>query len=149
MRKTLLMCGLAMLMSIGAFSQIIEPVKWSYSSKRTSATTATVYIKAIIDKGWHLYSQIPSDGGPTPTTFTFAPSKTFDRIGKTIEIKPITKFEPVFFTEVSYFENTAIFQQKVKLKGNGAVVKGKIEFMACNDKMCLPTSEREFSIKIK
>ncbi|WP_442591240.1 protein-disulfide reductase DsbD domain-containing protein [Pedobacter sp. AW31-3R] len=149
MRKIIFLCCIAVLFTVSAYSQILEPVKWSYSVKRTSASTATVFIKATIDKGWHLYSQVARTGGPTPTAFSFQSSKVFDLIGKTIEPKPITMFEPVFFMEIGYFESTAIFRQKVKLKGKNVTVKGKVEYMACNDKMCLPPTEREFSIHIK
>lgn len=149
MRKTIFLCCFALLLTASAYSQILEPVKWSYSVKKTSAATATIFIKATIDKGWHLYSQVARTGGPTPTAFTFQVSKGFELTGKTIEQKPITMFEPVFFMEIGYFENTAIFQQKLKLKGKNVTVKGKVEYMACNDKMCLPPTEREFNIHIK
>ncbi|EDM36503.1 putative exported cytochrome C biogenesis-related protein [Pedobacter sp. BAL39] len=149
MKKTIFLCCIAVLFTASAYSQILEPVTWSYSVKKTSVSTANVFIKATIDKGWHLYSQVARAGGPTPTVFSFRSSKVFDLVGKTIEPKPITMFEPVFFMEIGYFENTAIFQQKVKLKGKNVTVNVKVEYMACNDKMCLPPTEREFSIRIK
>lgn len=149
MRKILFLWCISMVYISNAHSQILEPVKWSYSVKKTSGTTAIIYIKATIDKGWHLYSQTPSDGGPTATQFTFFTSKSFSKIGKTIEPKPITKFEPAFFMEISYFENSVIFQQKVMLLAKDVVIKCNVEFMACNDKKCLPPSVKEFSVPVK
>jgi hypothetical protein len=50
---------------------------------------------------------------------------------------------------VGYFENSVVFQQKVKLKSaKAAAVKGKLEFMTCNDQKCLPPDEVEFSIPL-
>jgi len=48
-----------------------------------------------------------------------------------------------------YFEKTVTFQQKVKLKGGQAVVKGKLEYMTCNDQKCLPPDDLDFSVTIK
>jgi len=58
------------------------------------------------------------------------------------------RLEPTFMMEVGFFENSVIFQQKVKLKGKKAAVKGKVKFMVCNDKMCLPPDEVQFTVDI-
>ena len=42
-----------------------------------------------------------------------------------------------------------VFKQKVKLNKAATVVKGKVEFMVCDDKQCLPPSEVMFSIPVK
>ena len=137
-----------LLLSFKANSQILEPVKWSYTAKKTSPTEATIFIKATIDNGWHIYSQYVKDGGPVKTTFAFLPSKTFQLNGKVVEPKPITKYEETFNMNVSYFEKTVVFQQKIKLSGKQAIVKGSLEFMVCNDKQCLPPETIEFSIPV-
>jgi len=138
-----------MLLSINAFSQILKPVTWSYAAKKTSPTEATLYIKATIDKGWHIYSQNVGEGGPVKTAFTFPSNKTYAIVGKTIEPKPVKKFETTFKMDVSYFENSVIFQQKVKFKGKTTVINGTVEFMVCDDKQCLPPEEVAFSIPVK
>lgn len=130
-------------------AQVLEPVKWSYAAKRLNSTEAMVLIKATVDRGWHIYSQHVADGGPVATSFTFAPSKAFTLVGKTIEPKPVTKFEKAFGMNVSYFENAVVFQQKIKVKAGQPVVKGTLEFMACNDEKCLPPDEVSFSIPVK
>jgi hypothetical protein len=50
---------------------------------------------------------------------------------------------------VAYFEKSVIFQQKVKLNRGTTTVKGKVEYMVCNDRQCLPPEEVEFSIPVK
>ena len=50
---------------------------------------------------------------------------------------------------VSYFEKAVIFQQKIKLNKAATTAKGKVEFMVCNDRQCLPPEEIEFSIPVK
>jgi DsbC/DsbD-like thiol-disulfide interchange protein len=51
--------------------------------------------------------------------------------------------------DVSYFEKSVVFQQKIKLKGKEATIKGQLEYMTCNDKQCLPPDDVEFSIPVK
>lgn len=148
MKKVLLMM-VALFFTVAAFAQIDAPVKWSYAAKKTSATEAVVFVKATIEPGWHIYSQFVKDGGPIATTFTFTPGKDYTLVGKTAEPKAITKYEDTFKMNVSYFENSVIFQQKVKLKGKETTVKGKVEFMTCNDRKCLPPEEVEFSVTVK
>lgn len=135
--------------ALSAHSQILKPVTWSYAAKKTSSTEAVVYIKATIDDKWHLYSQNVKDGGPIKTTFTFPASKEYTLVGKTIEPKAVTRYEDTFKMNVSFFEKSVVFQQKIKLNGATATVKGKVEFMTCDDKQCLPPEEIEFSVPVK
>jgi len=149
MKKITTIVTVLILLALQSKSQILQPVKWSYAAKKTSATEAVVFIKATIDAGWHVYSQFVKEGGPVKTTISFTPSKTFDLVGKTIEPKPITRVEKVFDMEVGFFENSVIFQQKIKLKVKQATVSGKLEYMTCNDQKCLPPDDIDFSIPVK
>jgi hypothetical protein len=137
------------LFAIQSQAQILQPVRWSYAAKKTSATEAVVFIKATIDEGWHVYSQFVKDGGPVKTTIDFTPSKAFTLVGKTIEPQPITRMEKVFGMEVGFFEKSVIFQQKIRLKAKQTTVSGKLEYMTCNDQKCLPPDDIEFSIPVK
>lgn len=130
-------------------AQILKPVSWSYGSKKLSATEAVVFMKATIEPGWHLYSQKVKEGGPVKTTFSFTPAAAYVLKGATTEPKPITRKEEVFDMEVSFFENSVVFQQKVSLKAPQATIKGAVEFMVCNDTQCLPPTTQEFSITIR
>ncbi|RYU89380.1 sugar transporter [Mucilaginibacter terrigena] len=145
--KIVLLTITALMISIGAKAQVQHPVKWAYASKKISATEVMVLLKATIDKGWHIYSQNP-DGGGLKTTFTFKPSKEYILMGKTLEPKPIVKYEPAIKANVIYFENLVVFQQKVKLKSaNKKTINGKLEYMACKTQ-CLPPEEITFNIPI-
>jgi len=147
--KKLFLAITALLITIGAKAQVESHVKWAYAAKKTSPTEAVVLIKATIDKGWHIYSQNVKEGGPIKTSFTFNPSADFVLVGKPSEPTPVTKYEKTFGMNVGYFENSVVFQQKIKLKSAKATeVKGKLEFMTCNDSKCLPPDEVEFSIPL-
>jgi len=149
MKKSFMSAAILMLFAIAVKAQILTPVHWSYAAKKISKDEAIVFVKATIDPGWHVYSQYVKEGGPVKTTFTFDPPKEYTLIGTTQEPKPITRNEKVFSMDVSFFENSVIFQQKVKLKSATANVTGKFEYMACNDEKCLPPDEVTFSVPVK
>jgi len=147
--KKVLFLAVALLITTGAFAQIEAPVKWSYAAKKISSTEAVVFLKANIQKGWHIYSMNVKDGGPIKTSFTFSPSKEYRLIGTPSEPTPVTKYEKAFSMNVSYFENSVVFQQKIRLKSRkSAAVKGKLEYMTCNDRKCLPPEDLDFSIPV-
>ncbi|WP_439698210.1 protein-disulfide reductase DsbD domain-containing protein [Mucilaginibacter sp. AW1-7] len=149
MKKITTMITVLILFALQSKSQILQPVKWSYAAKKTSATEAVVFIKATIDAGWHVYSQFVKDGGPVKTTIDFTPSNTFTMVGKTTEPQPIIRMEKAFGMEVGFFEKSVIFQQKIKLKAREVTVSGKLEYMTCNDQKCLPPDDIDFSIPVK
>lgn len=147
--KKLLILGVLLNVSLGIRAQIVKPVKWSYAAKKSSATEATLFIKAVIDPNWHIYSVNQPDGGPVKTTFVFEKSKSYSLLGKLAEPKPLVKYEEVFSMDVKYFEKSVVFQQRIKLNAKQTVVKGKVEFMACTNKECLPPDEVSFSVVVK
>lgn len=149
MKKITMILALVLATTFGAFAQLENPVTWQYAAKKLNKNEAMLFIKASIDPNWHIYSQNLKPGGPNKTEFTFSPSKDFTLVGKTIEPKPINKYEKVFKMDVSYFENDVVFQQKIKLNKGTTTVKGKVEYMVCDDKQCLPPSEVSFNIPVK
>jgi len=134
-----------------AEAQILEPVKWSFASKKTSDTEAELIFTATIDNGWHLYSQDIPPNGPVATEFVFDKSTAFSRVGKVVEPKPIVEKDPNFDDMLlKFFSTKAVFKQKIKLLSNKpGVVKGMVSFMCCNDVSCLPPNDVPFNIKIE
>lgn len=149
--KPLLIALCLMAFGFSAQAQLEHPVTWGYAAKKINAKEAVLYLKANIEPGWHLYSQYLKPGGPLPTTFSFVPAKhSYQLVRKVVEPKAVTKEEKVFKMTVAYFENTVVFQQKIKLTSKKPfAVKGKLEYMVCNDAQCLPPAEVEFNIPVK
>lgn len=148
--KNLSLIVVMMLMGItGAFAQILEPVKWQFGARKINDKEAVVFMKAVIDEGWHIYSMNVEDGGPIKTSFTFSPSQDFSLIGRTAEPTPKTKYEDVFGMDVAYFNTEVVFQQRIKLNKGQTTVRGVVEFMACDAEQCLPPDEVPFAIAIR
>jgi hypothetical protein len=147
--KKLILAALTFVISTASYAQILAPVKWSYGAKKIDNEQAVVFIKATIDKGWHIYSQHVADGGPVKTSFRFDKSDDYTLNGNTTEPKAVSKYEKAFSMNVQYFEQSVIFQQKVKLKNGQASVNGTLNYMVCSNKQCLPPEDVEFSIPVK
>ena len=147
--KKIFVLAITILAFTASHAQIEHPVKWSYAAKKISNTEAVVFLRAIIQDGWHIYALDVKDGGPIKTSFTFSKSPEYSLVGAPIQPAPVSKFEKAFSMNVTYFEKTVTFQQKIKLKSAKATaVKGQLEFMTCNDKKCLPPEDIDFSIPI-
>lgn len=117
-------------------AQILEPIHWSVAVKALSDSTSEVLLTAKIDEGWHLYTQDIPEDGPHATVFTYA-QKT---IGRTKTGATVHKsYDENFEMELTYYETKATFRQVIRSR-EGEKLSGSVEFMACNDQMCLPPS---------
>ncbi len=130
-------------------AQILNPVKWDYSTNKISDCEVELTFKATLDEGWHVYGQKAYDDGPIPTSIHFVKSSNYELVGKTIESKLIKKFEPVFGTELEFFDKEAIFKQKVRIKSDKSFeIKDTLEFMTCNNVQCLAPTTLFHSFKV-
>ena len=97
-----------------------------------------------------MYSQIAGVEGPVPTNISFDQNQFLLIQGKPTEHgNKITKLEEAWDGKVNFYEKTVSFiqiiQGKTKAKTN---LNGKIEYMVCDDQLCLPPSEFMFKIPI-
>lgn len=131
-------------------AQVINPVKWAYSTERLSETEYNLVFNAKIDKNWHLYSVYSPDNGPLPLFFEFEKSDDYEIAGKMTESpKPHEVYEDVYKITVKQFSKHATFKQKIKVKTKkDFVVKGMLDGQSClDDGMCVPIT-KDFEIKI-
>ena len=133
-----------------SFSQILDPVKWTFRTEHSKPDEATLVLTAHADKNWHLYSQDIPEGGPIPTTFVFTKNQNYKLEGKVQEGKPIEENDPMFKMVLKYFADKAVFKQKIKVLSPGDfVIKGSLNFMCCDDKQCLPPGDVDFEFHIR
>jgi thiol:disulfide interchange protein DsbD len=129
-------------------AQLYNPVKWSTDVEKISESEYKLISIATIEAKSHLYSQNVADGGPIPTTFDYGNNESFSLIGKTTEEKGITVNDPVFEMRITYFENKAVFEQKIKLLKTTDLIKASVEFMACDDEKCSPPTTEDLIFNI-
>jgi len=136
--------------SVTGFTQIHNPVSWSTSVEKVSDTEFDLIIKASIEPKWHLYSQNVPEDGPIPTAFTFEASDAYELVGEVSEEEGHTVDDPVFNMKIKFFENSATFKQRIKVKSEaGFKVMGEVEFMVCDDASCLPPSYVDLPFEIE
>jgi len=149
--KSFLVAILLVLSSAG-FGQLVEPVKWKASVINLPNNEAEIEVKATIDAGYHLYSTHPSNDPnafalPTEMKLIADPSN-FELIGNVTEGKYITHYDEMQGGEMNYFENTAVFKQKIKILGSASfTLKGTMDGQACNDRACSQVNTK-FKVEI-
>ncbi len=151
MKKYFLIVILPVILQGKAITQVLNPVKWSYSTEKSGDDQVYLVFKASIDKGWHLYGLNMPEGGPIATTFIYADITGFELLGKPeAVIKPEVKHDDILDLDLETLETKGLFRQKVKiLSDKNITISGYLEYMACNDRTCTPPIETGFTFFIK
>ena len=147
MRKVLLF--LAITVSYISNAQVHDPVKWKTSVKKISDKESVLIATANIEADWHLYSQEIPKGGPIPTLFSFTGDQRYLKKGNTQEGEGHTVDDDMFDMRIKYFDNKAVFTQKIRLKTTEKfTINGTVEYMVCSGENCLPPKEVELTFKV-
>lgn len=151
MRRKIILSLLVLISTTALFSQIFEPIKWSFELKNTGKTTADIILKATIDEGWHLYGMNIPEGGPRPTSFVFEGVQNAKLEGKVQSQSKLKEvYDPNFDMKLNWYANQAVFVQKISFTDAAKVrVTGYVEFMACDDQSCLPPAQESFDLGSK
>ncbi|MDD2997109.1 MAG: cytochrome c biogenesis protein CcdA [Paludibacter sp.] len=151
MKRKIILSLLVLISTTALFSQIFEPIKWSFELKNTGKTTADIILKATIDEGWHLYGMNIPEGGPRPTSFVFEGVQNAKLEGKVQSQSKLKEvYDPNFDMKLNWYANQAVFVQKISFTDAAKVrVTGYVEFMACDDQSCLPPAQESFDLGSK
>ena len=130
----------------------LNPVSWSFSSKKINEKTYEIHLTATMQSGWHLYSQVqPEDAIAQPTDFKINNNPLLSLEGKIKEVGKMEKFHDAKLeVSANQYANKVDFVQVVKLKANVKTnLTGSVEFQTCDDKKCLPPKTVNFSVPVK
>ncbi len=166
MKRLVISAGILLFFACIVQSQILDPVKWSFSKSDLGNDEFEFVFKATIEKKWHLYSQfVPEgDGMPVKTSFYFYDIKGIEFLGSDAKITEEASYEkendidyivtfiepkgheekdPMFNNAViKYFEHEAEFTRKIKVVTKDPLtVSGYVYFMCCDDSKCLPPND--------
>jgi thiol:disulfide interchange protein len=147
MKKLILI--LTIFMVSGASAQIIDPIKWNFSSVQSGNELKLIFI-AKMDKGWHLYDTGLPEGGPISTQFVYDDSTAFEFVGSLQKIPlPVEKFDKTFEMNLRYYSDSVVFTQNIKIKNkNISSIKGHVSFMGCDEESCLPPNDTSFDFPV-
>ena len=116
---------------------VLHPVKWTVtpgSDDYNVGDEVDLIFTATIDNDWRLYSsEISLEPGPLPTVFEFARHSSFKILGGITPKNPNKKYDDFFEGEVEFFEEKAVFMQKIRVTEIPLRLDVAIEFQACND----------------
>ncbi len=125
------------------------PVTWSFGSATGANGQVEVQLKATCEEGWHIYAlTLPRDDGPFPTSVKVN-TATDHKAGAVVEPRPEEAYDPNFGMDLRFHSGTVVFTVPVERTGTAAfTVTGEVEYMACNDKTCLPPAVVPFSVTV-
>lgn len=145
LRIKALILALGTLIAFSGFSQVIDPVKWSFEIVDLGEEIYDFQATATMDDTWHTYANVVADNpppdflGPFPTEFIFPDTDTYELVGEIRELgERITHFDPQFDAELNYFEGVATWAQKFKVAGEHINnIDFELSYQACNEEMCI------------
>ena len=125
----------------GFFFNVIlgqNPIEWITNTEKINDSTYNLTTTAKIENNWRLYSQFNEEGGAILTEFIFSDSLIIKNYSKVIEPEPITKFDPVFNLDQSYFVDQVTFNQRIVLSDNDVdFVNQTVYYQVCDDRVCI------------
>jgi thiol:disulfide interchange protein DsbD len=140
----------------GAQAQIpmesaLHPVHWTYHVEKFEGRLYKLYITAIIQPGWHLYSQHqPENAIAVPTTIKFNNDSSVIFKGKPVEIGKVGRYvNTKLDISANQYAGKVDFVQEVKLLSKEPVrITGDITYQVCMEDECLPPGVTKFSIML-
>jgi thiol:disulfide interchange protein DsbD len=118
-----------------------DPTSWSTDVKKISDQEYELTTTAVIEPGWHLYSQTtsPDISGPVATTLSFyGVEDQIELLGVNEETGSYAEYSPVWEFNVYQFSDAAVFKQKIKvLHTDLKYLIAEVFFMTCDEERCL------------
>lgn len=136
---------------VGGVEAQVNPVSWTFSSKKLDDKTYELHMTATIQDGWHLYSQVqPEDAIAIPTGFKINNNPLVELDGKVKEIGKMEKFhDKKLDLSANQYSKSVNFVQVVKLRGSAKTnVSGSVTYQTCDDERCLPPKTVKFTIAL-
>lgn len=129
--------------------KVVHPVKWKSKIEKKSADQYLLTMDAVIEDGWHVYSQFTDENGSLPMIVEFINKKgNFETIGKTSETKPEQKYSDIFGVTESFWHHKFQLKQLVKVTNPGLdLVQVKIDYQVCQESCIQEISNFEFNVK--
>ena len=125
-------------------AQIQTPVRVKVALEKVSDTEVQVVYSLTMDRGWHVYSMNLPEDGPTSAAFVAEKLEGAKLNGALkAEGKEHEAYDQNFDMTLRYFEKEVRFVQMVTLSGGPYLIKGYLEYGACNDENCLPPAKED------
>ena len=147
MKKILLIVILFMTQQL--FCQV--PIHWKFFSEKISDSIYEVHLSAILQPGWHAFSQKqPADAIASPTLISFNRNPLLQMKGEIVEKGQLKNtLDTLTGIGACIYERKVEFIQEVRLKEKVATnLSGSIRFQTCSEEECLPPQTISFSVSL-
>lgn len=151
MKKSLLL--LFLFLQLSAYAALPSNVGWTTDVEKISDTKGRISWQADINEGWHIYGlDMPEiDGKPVapPTTFEVNPVEGLTLAGNVYtSTAAVSHHDDILNVGIPWFAGKVTFYQDFQIAETlqGAVISGKINYMACNDDACTPPAHIDFEV---
>ena len=103
-----------------------------------------VVVRMKIHPGYHTYAFVAKEDPYIVTTVDIELSEGYEKVGKMIR----PSFKALNQQGTTIYEKEAIFRQKIEGNGKGQV-KCRIGYQCCDNHICMPPVEKEYTVEIK
>jgi cytochrome c biogenesis protein CcdA/thioredoxin-related protein len=125
------------------------PVKWTFTTEAVGNGQYDLVFTGAIEDGWCTYSQFTSeDAGPVATILTFREGPHYTLAGPAKEIGLVEEHDEVLDVTLQKFKHKAILKQRITVRDISKPVEGFLNYVACNNRSCLPGPEVDFSFTL-
>lgn len=127
-----------------------DPCRWTYAVKNNSANEYELSFTLNLDKGWHIWAiKVGGDGSQIAPFFSFNANKNIQLVGTIVEKGQLqTALIEGIDGKVNFYANQVRYFQIVKAKA-GTIITGTHSYQVCNDKMCMPPKDQNFSFLLQ
>ena len=140
------------LFAVSTWGQIEDPAHWSIDLYESSEDgKVDLVFECKLDSSWKVYSQdVDPMAGPMPTYFEIKVPEGVELPASTSECDPLVDYDPNFMVDLKFFKKKAYFWATLDLSGAAPSdsISGFYSFMVCNNEMCLPPTDVDFSVKV-
>ena len=134
--KKLILSLLLLVTALQAGAQ--QPVTISHEITAKGSEAVIEFI-AEIQGGYYMYSTDIPKGGPKPTYVKFSELSGVELVGALAPVdEALSKYEPVFDMQVTYFEEFASFTQTFRVLEKEFKLKGTLHYQSCGAMGCVP-----------
>ena len=122
----------------GQFRQMeAPPVSWS-----ASCVNDTLYVKAAVSDGWHIYALEMPEDGPSATSFDFSGCKDVTIGECSPSREPETAYDEAFGMSVSSWGSDVSFRFSIHITGDAPLIRVAVRYMCCNGEICRPPASQ-------
>lgn len=128
-------------------TKVDRPVSWDFKSEVINDRQILITYTGSIKKGWNIYSQFTSEDGPIPTGIVYEQPKAIKLIENKESGDKKEGNDPIFGVNVIKFTSQSPFviTHLLELEDAKSPIKGYLSYMSCDDKICTPLIDVEFS----